>query len=211
MARLNFVLAALFFGAWLVNAVAAASARDENIIWIESPRRTNWGTWGDEEFCPEGQYVYGFRLKVQADQGWLLDDTAVNAIELLCEEPSRTAAEEAKPRAPTPIRSKEGPQGNWGTVFECDRYHFGHGFELRSEGPTLDNTAGNNLRLSCTNEYIHQGNGHSWGDWTGHLNCPRGMWVCGIRTQVEDPKPQPADNTGLNNVDFACCDEPEWK
>jgi len=172
-----------------------------NAIWIESPKVTNWGEWGAEEFCNATEFVYGFRLKVQQSQG-ILDDTALNAIELHC---VKTIT---GPR--TYIKSREGIKGAWGTVRECQGTSYAIGFEMRTEAPTLfDNTAANNMRLMCSDGVTVEGTGLTWGDWTGALFCPSNMKICGIRTQVEDPVEDPSapkGGTGTNNVDMFCCD-----
>lgn len=55
---------------------------------------TNWGDWGPEQFCPEGTFAKGFRLKVQRWQGGEVsggygDDTSLNTIELICAKPTK--------------------------------------------------------------------------------------------------------------------------
>jgi hypothetical protein len=170
-----------------------------NGVWIESPKITNWGEWGQAEYCNASEFVYGFRLKVQQDQG-ILDDTALNAIELHC---VKTIT---GPR--TIIKSKEGIKGAWGTVKECAGTSYAVGFEMRTEPvQVIDNTAGNNMRLYCSDNNVLEGNGMSWGDWTGALFCPSNMKICGLRVQVEDPVANPPKGgTGVNNVDMWCCD-----
>ena len=42
-----------------------------------------WGSWSDPVYCPEGQYVYGLRQKVEPQQG-KGDDTAMNAVAFYC-------------------------------------------------------------------------------------------------------------------------------
>ena len=42
-----------------------------------------WGSWSAPEYCPEGQYVYGLRQRVEARQG-NGDDTAMNAVAFYC-------------------------------------------------------------------------------------------------------------------------------
>ena len=154
-------------------------------IWIESPKVTNFGTWGPEEFCANGSDVTGFRLKVQTDQG-ILDDTALNAIELHCTPQEGSEGERHV------IISKEGIKGNWGTILECPVGTYVDGFQMRSEELTaFDNTAANNVQLFCSDGSVLEGVGMDWGDWTGPLHCPRDMKVCGLRTQVEDPVLQP--------------------
>ena len=44
---------------------------------------TFWGDWGPVEFCPNGEYAVGFKLKTQQSQGDG-DDTGLNAIALKC-------------------------------------------------------------------------------------------------------------------------------
>jgi len=178
-----------------------------DLYYIESPRITNFGEWGNTSLCPEREFVYAFRLKVQADQGIFVDDTAMNGIELTCVSPQGLKEEQMQREQRTKvavIRSSEGDFGNWGTIFECPFPHFAVGFELRSEGFTLDITAANNLRILCSNDMVLQGNGQSWGDWTGELRCPRTMAICGLRNQVQARIT--GDNTALNNVDFVCCE-----
>ena len=41
------------------------------------------GDWGKVEYCPEGEKATGFSLKTEREQG-RGDDTALNAIALLC-------------------------------------------------------------------------------------------------------------------------------
>ncbi|WP_092147718.1 hypothetical protein [Pseudomonas sp. NFACC44-2] len=42
-----------------------------------------WGDWGAAAYCPQEQYVWGFRLKSEPDQG-SGDDTALNAMQVYC-------------------------------------------------------------------------------------------------------------------------------
>lgn len=44
---------------------------------------TSWGDWGHEDWCDDGHFAYGFRIKVEAIQGGG-DDTGVNGILLHC-------------------------------------------------------------------------------------------------------------------------------
>jgi len=172
-------------------------------IWIESPKVTNWGEWGPEEYCNQSHYVTGFRLKVQQNQGIILDDTALNGIELHCI-PNVPGEGERKI-----VTSRVGVKGAWGGIKECDPGSYGVGFEMRTEEPTLfDNTAGNNMRLYCSDGNVLEGVGMDWGIWTGPLFCPNTMKICGMRTQVEDPVETPPlkGGTGINNVDMWCCD-----
>lgn len=56
-------------------------------VWGQVPSDTSeqgpWGTWGAAAYCPQGQYVWGLRLKSESDQG-SGDDTALNAMQVYC-------------------------------------------------------------------------------------------------------------------------------
>ncbi len=45
---------------------------------------TYWGDWGKVRYCPEGEKATGFSLKTEREQGPGGDDTALNAIALIC-------------------------------------------------------------------------------------------------------------------------------
>jgi len=165
-------------------------------VWLESPPVTNWGEWGEEEKCDPGSHVVAFRIKVQPNQG-ALDDTALNAIELHCTPKNETDGERHY------IISNEGIKGSWGTSVECPLGSYAVGFEMKTEPVTLfDNTAANNLRLFCSNAEgvndVIEGVGGGWGDWTGPLNCPRGMHITSLKVQVEDPVVEPPSKQRLS-------------
>lgn len=62
--------------------------------------------WGVNEFCEPNHFVVGFRSKIETWQGSGVDDTAMNAIELICSSGKR-------------IRSSEGIWGSWGNESYC--------------------------------------------------------------------------------------------
>ena len=150
---------------------------------LESPRVTNWGVWGGWAECKTGEYVVGMQLKTERPQG-NGDDTALNAIRLLCALPGS--------REYSPIQSLEGPWGNFGRTSYCPENSTVSGFQLRSESEqgNGDDTAANNLRLICRydngdRQVTIEGDGNDWGDWTESQRCLPGQNVCGFRTQVE--------------------------
>jgi len=123
----------------------------------------------------------GMRLKTDHSEG-SQDKTALNAIELLCGPPDQSMG--------VGIHSLEGDFGAWGNMFFCPEFSQVMGFELRSEadqGAGGDNTAANNLRLYCNSPrtQIINGDGESFGTWTGPQKCPPSTAVVGFRTQVE--------------------------
>jgi hypothetical protein len=58
---------------------------DERVI---KSSEGEWGTWGGWRECPSGEYLYGYRIKVEPEQGDGVsdgeDDTAANDIEFGC-------------------------------------------------------------------------------------------------------------------------------
>jgi len=184
----------------LLLALSSTSVYSLEPFRIESPKVTDWGNWGDLEICPTGTFVFGYRQKVEPYQTVLSDDCALNSIELLCISPGKSRAPSAAltrskhtgllSKAFATVISKEGHRGDWGPVTECPEPEFAVGFNLRSEkdqGWFADDTAANDFRMICSGGgVIDAGNGTPYGDWSDDLRCPRGTYVCGIQTQVED-------------------------
>ena len=77
--------------------------------------------------------------------------------------------------------------GEWMSKYRCGG-SIAIGFELRTEDPQPNNdddSAANNLRLSCTGGKELEGDGLAWGQWTGPQRCDDGYGICGIRAQIE--------------------------
>lgn len=179
-----------------------------NVVrWLESPRLTDWGTWGAPQMCRDNQWVSGIELKIEGAQGQRFlrndDDTALNGVELICLDGYN--ADRLKPYA-----------GQWGEFRGAKYCHNGiaTGFELRSEPDQRggDDVAAVDMAIICTNfdgntEWKVGGDVLSYGHWTGAQNCPPRTAVCGINTQVEEPQGG-GDDTSLNNVNVACCELP---
>ncbi|XP_075434352.1 uncharacterized protein LOC142471433 [Ascaphus truei] len=155
-----------------------------------------WGDWGDLQTCPDGYYARAFSLKVEGNQG-SGDDTALNAIRLLCVSSNN---EEYS------IQSTEGPWGSWTSPVWCPNGNL-IAFSLRVETPLWfgDDTAANNIMFKCSDNSILEGSGQSWGTYEGWSeSCQIG--ICGIQTKVE-PTQGDGDDTALNDVKFTCCVE----
>ena len=81
--------------------------------------------------------VSGFRLQVKEKQSFFRDDTALNGIQLLCDDGR-------------PAKQINGPYGEWQSWKQCSKGEHVVGLELRSEGDQgvgRDDTAGNNIRM----------------------------------------------------------------
>jgi hypothetical protein len=189
MIKLIYSLALLFL-AIFSNAQATRSF----FSIIESPKITNWGDWGFAEFCVYPHYAIGFRTKVEASCG-KCDDTALNAIQLLCSDGQV-------------ITSSEGPWGGWASSFaRCASNEKLIGFQIRVEPDqgSGDDTATNAVKMICSNRQVLSSLEERWGYWYGEpLICPPTTYICGIKTQLE-PHQGRGDDTALNNVQFYCC------
>ena len=68
----------------LLAGYAIASPRSDNSgHYIRPYTQASWGSWGLTEWCPHGTFANTFDLKIESYQGGD-DDTALNAIGLLC-------------------------------------------------------------------------------------------------------------------------------
>ena len=204
--------------ALLALSFKSALSQDSPFI-IESPKVTDWGSWGEMEICPAGSFVFGYRIKVEPYQTVLSDDCALNAVELLCISPTKSRAPSAPltrsnhtgllSKAFATVISKVGHRGDWGPVKECPEPEFVVGFNLRSEkdqGWTADDTAANDLKLICSGgQAIEAGNGTPYGDWSADIKCPRGHYVCGIQTQVEEEQSK-SENLHAHNSEKSLAD-----
>lgn len=157
-----------------------------------------WGDWGPAVFCPDDEFVYGYRLRSESHQG-SNDDTALNNIELRCSPNGRNQF--------STISSAHMSWGLW-TPF---KYCVGEdnpvtGFNMKMEGPQGDgdDTAANKVDLYCKKGgYISVKTKTSWGHWTNKKTCPTGSAVMGIKTKVEGSQGS-QDDTALNGVRLYC-------
>ena len=153
------------------------------------------GVWSPFESCDAGSFVIGFRQKVDPYQG-SGDDTALNAIELICND------KETKR-----IRGATGMWGSWSDEQFCKGKQRAIGFQLKQESPQGDgdDTAANALRLVCQdNSVVKVNNDGPFGEWSKIIKCSADQVICGLRVQIQPPQGD-KDDTSLNNVDFQCC------
>ncbi|XP_034270900.1 vitelline membrane outer layer protein 1-like [Pantherophis guttatus] len=179
----------LILSSWLWNA----ECRDYNQI-LKVLNGERFGKWGEIAMCPQG-YADGFSLKVQPSQGLGADDSALNGIRLHCSDGKE-------------IESTTGDAGDWGKVVKCSSGNL-MSFALRVEKylGAADDTAANNIKFTCQDQKVLKTSSTTWGkygEWSE--SCKTGA-LCGIKTKVEPSSTSKfKDNTGLNDVQFVCCD-----
>jgi len=167
---------------------------------IQPTANSHWGDWGQESFCPDNTWAKGFKLKVEPDQGDILDDSSLNGVQLSCFNRQDVFQNTAS--------STVGEQGDWKSEQFCGQQGaFINGARFRSKAPSvsLDETAGNNVDFKCTNGQTLSGDGLYWGDWSTWVTCPSGTAVCGIKTKVDPYGGTLKDDTGLNEILLDCC------
>jgi len=183
---------------------------------LEIDYAMKWGAWGDTEFCPEGTFAYGFRIKVEDSTA--KDDTALNGITLMCRYPGDVGSEGIFPKKKAweaNITSTVQKWGSWKGRRTCYR-GFLTAVRMRTErnrGIFMDDTAANDLEMECnwSPKGRLKGGGTYWGKWSSWEECPQGRIICGIQTRVEDGLPIYEDDTALNDVRMFCCElDPDY-
>ena len=75
-------------------------------------------------------------------------------------------------------------------------------------GMAKDDTSLDNVEYRCRDIETWDMKGElktkaaEWGRWSRWTECPRGQFICGIDTRVEDPD---GDDTALNDIKHKCC------
>lgn len=101
--------------------------------------------------------------------------------------------------------------GNIQNLQTCPFGSFMTSFQLKvsPDGNATDNTAANNIRFKCANDFEITGIGNGGGYWGDYSeSCPEG--ICGIETRVRDNGGLLVDNTALNDVRFTCCEAADF-
>lgn len=160
-----------------------------------------WGEWGQQANCPSGQFVYGYRLRSQAPQGFAVDDTALNDIELYCAAPNSTTYKR--------IWSAYMTWGSFSDPVYCtggDNPVVAFDIQIEPAQGLLDDTAANDVDLYCKNDTMLSATVNTdWGDWSNKVQCPSGQAVTGLVTRVEGfQEPFVGDNSALNGVRMMC-------
>ena len=183
----------------VISSMIHDSIYGESVALIMSTQNDGlFGTWGEKQMCPPNQYVYAMRLRSEPNQG-SGDDTALNAIELLCNNKQGSGY--------TAILSKQGPFGLWSPNVYCTSFSDPVvAYNLLIEPPqgSGDDTGANNLVLYCNGgTQLSAQVQTNFGVWQPVNRCPLGMAVVGLITRVEDNQGS-EDDTTLNGVRMFC-------
>ncbi|KAK3867737.1 hypothetical protein Pcinc_026830 [Petrolisthes cinctipes] len=160
-----------------------------------------WGDWGPNQQCPEFTFASAFSLKVENNQ-IMFDSTALNGVSLVCRAGRRHGSVVGN------VTSTVAPWGKWKATRECLPGEFLVGMQVRMEGMSdslLDNTATNDLSMSCEGGGVLNGGGEKWGSWGKWKRCPRGSAICGITTNVQEPQGPLVDDLALVTLRMDCC------
>jgi len=159
-----------------------------------------WGNWGGEDLCPDGDFVFGIRLKVEPHSN-SIDDTAINGIELECRHLNSTKTTKT-------IHSSIGPSGYWFGWEKCSSSDGPvTGFQVRFENHAsgIDDTALNEVKMKCKNgEWLAPDSPTHYGAWYPSLHCPSGRAVTGLTTRLEPHQSHGGDDTALNGIRLYC-------
>ncbi|XP_050755902.1 vitelline membrane outer layer protein 1 homolog [Gymnogyps californianus] len=172
---------------------------DASVIAV--PNGGPWGDWAWPEMCPKGSYASGVSFKVEAPQGVMEDDTALNGIRLHC-------SRGGDPSGGYTAESQSGRWGHWSEACWCPHRGRLVGFALRVQPPQRgllsDEVAATSARFACSDGHVLEGPGSTWGQWgSWSPQCPRA--VCGIQTRQEPARGLKRDDTALNDLRLFCC------
>jgi hypothetical protein len=166
-----------------------------------APGEVKWGTWRSEATCPAGTWARNFGQRVEPKNPKGDDDTALNAVSLVCARPDGSS--------PSTIKSHDGWWGNWKDAPGCTGGSFINAVRIRLEQPQggkKDDTAANDVNFRCSNgTELSAGNGTLWGDWSEYKECPAGSAVCGLSIKLEEKKGKDGDDTAMNGLKVRCC------
>ncbi|XP_062813376.1 vitelline membrane outer layer protein 1 homolog [Anolis carolinensis] len=106
-------------------------------------------------------------------------------------------------------------RGDWGSEDRCPKGTFATGFRTKMEsyqGPTVDDSALNGIRLLCTRglsgdgqeAYAVESESGQWGEWSEAAWCPPGGRLESFALRVEEERGSPQDRMGATGVRFFC-------
>ncbi|CAF2048142.1 unnamed protein product [Rotaria magnacalcarata] len=170
-----------------------------DVLQTVEPESAPWGEFTNMVYCDANTWAIGFRQRVEASCGDC-DDTALNALELLCGKKDGTYVKSISPH--------NGFWGDWSDAVRCPgRNNFLNGvsFKIEESQEKGDDTAVNDGKFACTrSSEIVASNGTPWGSWKSMKNCPRSTAICGFSLKIENVQHE-NDDTAANGAKFDCC------
>lgn len=183
---------------------------NQNVVTVWPGSYGNWTEW---VYCNVNTYARRFKIQVEGPRG-SGDDTAMNGISLWCEDHKKLGGNELKVSGPWGVFADNFAQCTNSTKGLNNNFMTGGEMKVEGSQGSGDDTSANSFRAVCEEgKVIEVTNGGGWGSWRGAKTCPVGEVVCGVRAKIE-PSQGSGDDTGLNGIEFACCDDwvkEEWK
>ena len=171
----------------------------------------NDGSWGTWDTCPTGTLATGFQLKTDDNDGFMVEDSGVNVVQLFCSWPENWADDVASITS-----SISNHAGTWESSYYCPTDYFIVSFRalIVQDRGLQDDLGVVNIEFQCRGSglygtsYVQQSgigvteSGNTWGDWPS--SCPQGSAVCSIQTRVEEPGL--GDQKGVTDLNLRCCE-----
>ncbi|XP_059099701.1 vitelline membrane outer layer protein 1-like [Tigriopus californicus] len=165
------------------------------------------GSVGPGRVCPPKEVAVGFRMKIQ-DFSEMRDNTALNAIRLICSKGGE-------------VISSEGANGEWTDILKCQgKGDYVTGVKILTEkwqGWDEDDVGAIDFEGICSSDIrLRHRSVKSWiqarGLWSEERRCPSDApAICGIKTRVDferlehETPDSKNDKAGLTGVQFKCC------
>ena len=163
------------------------------------------GTWGSWHLCATSQWAYQYRLKIDADQGNMVDDVALTSVELQCSDWSSSTFSTAS--------TANGDALGWGTWTATEACasvpSFIDAFDVRFDPYHAgDSTAASAVSFYCGGTEHLSLPAQSAPDWgtaftTSKVACNSGSAICGVRAQVQASQGYYYDDIALGDVAFS--------
>jgi len=114
---------------------------------LEGNNSPNWGTLGDWQSCPDGEFLGSYAIKVEPEQRTKKDDSSANDVKFQCRQLSSSDTSSSS----VLTSDNGGPWGNWSQFSACPQGTAICGFQAKiqaSQGDKED-TALNDLKFKC--------------------------------------------------------------
>lgn len=173
-------------------------ARPHEVVDVLGPFGEARGEWYAEAMCPDGTWVTGASVRIQASLGGEGDDSSLNGIRLAC-------ANTWDPGRVTEISSGTGFWGEWESAGECEAgYATSARMRIQAAEGAVDDTGAVDVAFGCSAGELSGNTHHPWGEWTETATCPKGAAICGLQTRIEAPLGE-GDDVGMTDAKFLCC------